>query len=148
MGFPFPSWYAACIPHTRGGDYFLSMVKTLPLMVFPTHVVVIISSKFVQSAIASIPHTRGGDPKRLDLPDVSQTYSPHTWWWSYESNQAAYGFAVFPTHVGVILYHWISQLKASSIPHTRGGDPKIYHVSGKKGRYSPHTWWWSYAKKP
>ena len=23
---------------------------------------------------------RGGDPKRLDLPDVSQTYSPHTWW--------------------------------------------------------------------
>ena len=132
-------WYS---PHTWWW-LFLPSLSSQQLQVFPTHVGVIKKAKIKIYDQLCIPHTRGGDPKRLDLPDVSQTYSPHTWWWSYESNQAAYGFAVFPTHVGVILKFIMYQAKRDGIPHTRGGDPMILNTKRGIEMYSPHTWGWS-----
>ena len=112
-------------PHTWGCTCAARPERPHP-QVFPTHVGVYRAWPYLTPGASSFPHTRGGVPSWPDLASFTTAFSPHTWGCTFNNGNIGLVIScfphtrggvpvnwvrligvivVFPTHVGVYLYH-------------------------------------------
>ena len=89
--------------------------------VFPTHVGVFPRDALKGQDTISLPHARGGVSITIRRAADDRKSSPRTWGCFCSLLHLFRAVMVFPTHVGVFLIPEEAGLRASSLPHARGG---------------------------
>ena len=140
---------------------FCSVVTRLPCVsVFPTHVGVFPQPDCWKKACCRLPHACGGvSPARLtpnsglSLPHACGGVSPRTlcklfsaassprMWGCFRTRRHQVGRRiVFPTHVGVFLFHPDQVPSISGLPHACGGVSSSAHCLASFEGSSPRMW--------
>ena len=111
--------------------------------VFPTHVGVDRSSRGCLPISRRVPHARGGGPNASSGSRTCPSCSPRTWGWTAMNHELLSLFEVFPTHVGVDRLARMLNSVSTSVPHARGGGPRLEHALLVRVACSPRTWGWT-----
>ena len=87
-----------------------------------------------------LPHARGGVSDGWAYFPSRPQSSPRTWGCFPFPHLLLVRSHVFPTHVGVFLWHKLADFSAYCLPHARGGVSDTYAELIKQKRSSPRTW--------
>ena len=94
----------------------------------------------VSFILISLPHARGGVSDGWAYFPSRPQSSPRTWGCFPFPHLLLVRSHVFPTHVGVFLWHKLADFSAYCLPHARGGVSDTYAELIKQKRSSPRTW--------
>ena len=100
-------------------------------MVFPTRVGVFPRVILRANRNGGLPHTSGGVSQWEELALGATPSSPHEWGCFLIERQREYAMEVFPTRVGVFLFHKVFHLFSSCLPHTSGGVSAAIRIVAK-----------------
>ena len=151
---------APSLPHVRGGVSKEALCKhtcirssprawgcfsrTRPcpecLPVFPTCVGVFLGKVPWGTSSKGLPHVRGGVSAKIMTGQVTIVSSPRAWGCFCLSARQERGYAVFPTCVGVFLWHRLAAVASLSLPHVRGGVSLMTRKKYRWTRSSPRAW--------
>ena len=109
-------------------------------VVFPTPVGVFPSRSAPPVWPVCLPHTRGGVSSCNGRHSCCGWSSPHPWGCFHNWTNERIGKEVFPTPVGVFLFHVGSLALGECLPHTRGGVSSASHPPRPQVKSSPHPW--------
>ena len=110
------------------------------LTVFPTHVGVFLRHTISFAALYRLPHARGGVSRQGRRWRNSCSSSPRTWGCFSQGLAQVHKVSVFPTHVGVFLDFGRIDVKATGLPHARGGVSDLFVEHDGLHGSSPRTW--------
>ena len=122
------------------GCFLKSFMLLSFLSVFPTHVGVFLSGRWIKIKNYCLPHARGGVSEGFKAYTVMIGSSPRTWGCFYETPQNPRIRKVFPTHVGVFLKVKSWQKLLNRLPHARGGVSPEGYEEVPYVLSSPRTW--------
>ena len=109
------------------------------LPVFPTCVGVFLGKVPWGTSSKGLPHVRGGVSAKIMTGQVTIVSSPRAWGCFCLSARQERGYAVFPTCVGVFLWHRLAAVASLSLPHVRGGVSLMTRKKYRWTRSSPRA---------
>ncbi len=110
------------------------------VLVFPTCVGVFLYVVTLGDELRGLSHMRGGVSGRSAAVIAYELSSPHAWGCFLYVTLLFLSLCVFPTCVGVFLDKAYKGMKATSLPHMRGGVSRPYGGHSCSTRSSPHAW--------
>ena len=122
------------------GCFFSSGAVSMTRFVFPTHVGVFLKKPVGKRIRRRLPHARGGVSTCPAYFRGLHWSSPRTWGCFPSSIRKKPLPCVFPTHVGVFLFHPDQVPSISGLPHARGGVSRPVPVLLMRCMSSPRTW--------
>jgi len=132
----FAKWYSPRV----WGCFYLLLFRAMLRRVFPTCVGVFPCTAPDAELSARIPHVCGGVSSLRITALTACRYSPRVWGCFCRQRVPAKVAMVFPTCVGVFLFHEGFRTSHVCIPHVCGGVSVQVSVSAGVATYSPRVW--------
>ena len=129
------------------GLSYRNLKKRLRYGLFPTYVGVILSPDNIYSLHLTFPHVCGGYPLIDNEGDAVHFFSPRMWGLSVYKRFTQAIYRLFPTYVGVILYHEPGLGHVDSFPHVCGGYPENIKQQNFCLVFSPRMWGLSFLNR-
>ena len=122
------------------GCFLTNARALLSYCVFPTPVGVFLTFYEFTGSITRLPHARGGVSYSFSAGSDECQSSPRPWGCFRDGRYVATMDQVFPTPVGVFLFHVRQSLRVWCLPHARGGVSKSRPRCNNRSASSPRPW--------